>query len=122
MSWRERLGYGRPLGSDTSDRSPASSTFVTSVTTPVDLCLVARKAAEVKKDPAKEIEPIPRPQVVASGEDLTASEARCEVARLLATAYRRLGTIRRVGLDITENSGKRELANSRPQSVHGGVE
>jgi len=122
MSWREKLRYGRPLSSDRSDRSAPTSTFVTSVTTPVDLRLVARQASEVNKDSARDIEPLPIPHAVATDEDVAASEAQCEVAGLLATAYRRLGAIRRVGSNVSENSGKRELANSGQQSVHGVVE
>jgi len=117
MSWRERLQYGHSLRSDRSDRSPAASTFVTSVTTSVDPLLAACKSSELTTEPLEEIMPIPATRVDVPGEDPTPSEALCEIGGLLATAYQRLSAIRRVGSD----SGERELAISDGQSVHGVV-
>jgi len=53
--------------------------------------------------------------------DSAASDAREEIAGLLATAYRRYAAIQRAGSDQRKDSGDGELANSRRSSVHGVV-
>jgi hypothetical protein len=54
-------------------------------------------------------------------EDAPLTEARTEIARLLAIAYRRYAAIQRVGPDRAVISGKDDLANSGGTSVHGVV-
>lgn len=54
-------------------------------------------------------------------EDPPLSEARSEIARVLAIAYRRCAAIQCVAPDRPVNSGKGDLANSCGTSVHGVV-
>jgi len=112
-SWIETAAHaGQEEKVLASERPPSESAD----TLLIELKTDSTRSTQVKSCPVPE-----RQQATRAAEVSAMTDARTEIAGLLAMAYRRYAAIQRVGPDRPVNSGKDDLANSCGTSVHGVV-